>query len=83
MTGRQQGQAVAQQGLVGATITEDDDVTFPPTNAVWVGGTGDLHAESPNGQEITITAIPDGTWLWISIVRVFEDSTATNLVGFR
>ena len=82
MSGRQQGAAVAQQGLVGAPITEDDDVVFPATNAVWIGSTGNLHAESPNGVEITISNIPDGCWLWISIVRVFEDSTVGDIVGF-
>lgn len=82
MTGRQQGAAVAQQGLIGAAITEDDDIVFPATNAIWIGGTGNLHAEGPNGSEITINNIPDGTWLWISIVRVFEDSTVSGIVGF-
>ena len=66
-------------------ITPSDVTVFPvPTRGVWVGGTGTLIVLM-NGDVwpsfVTFTAIPAGTMLGISIVKVLPGSTATAILG--
>ncbi len=65
-----------------APITPDDDNDLTDiAQQIYVGGAGALHVMTANGQEVTFPAIAAGTLLPIQIVRVYEDSVASNLIA--
>jgi len=49
---------------------------------LYVGGAGDVVMTTTKGNDVTFTAVPAGTIIPISFIRVKTASTATNLVGF-
>jgi len=68
----------------GFAITPNDSADLgTPTQAIWVGGTGDLTVLLENDTvAVQFVNIPDGTLLQIRAVRVYDTGTdATNLVG--
>jgi hypothetical protein len=67
-----------------AAVTPDDnnDLSFV-TRAVYVGGAGDVAIITPDGDSVTLKAVPVGTMLSIRVARVKSTGTsATNLVAF-
>lgn len=67
-----------------AAITPDDDNDLPGgvTRAIYVGGAGDLVADSENGDaSITFSDLVAGTIYPLRVRRVRESSTATGLVA--
>ena len=64
-------------------ITTSDTVDLPSvTQAVWVGGAGNVVAVMQNGQTGTFTGVTAGTVLPIAAKRINATSTtATNLVA--
>jgi hypothetical protein len=64
-------------------ITPNDDADLP-TRAftVYVGGAGDLHYLGDDGEEDTVTLSAGQIWPVI-VKRVYEDSTATLIKGFK
>lgn len=66
-------------------ITTSDTVDLPwVTQAVWVGGAGNVVAVMPNGQTGTFTGVPAGNTLPIMARRINATlTTATNLVALR
>lgn len=70
----------------GAAITPSDSTNLPvPTRAIYVGGAGAISAVMRSGgNSVTFAAVPVGTVLEISVVRVnATGTTATNLVALR
>lgn len=64
-------------------ITPDDDNNLPnKAYTVYAGGAGDLHYLGDDGEEDTVTLTAGQIWP-VVIVRVYEDSTATDLKGFK
>lgn len=53
----------------------------PPTNAVYVGGAGNLVVTMADGSALTFTAVPAGTMLNIAITAVANTSTATSILA--
>lgn len=53
----------------------------PPTNAVYVGGAGNLVVTMADGSALTFDAVAAGTTLNIAITAVANTSTATNIVA--
>lgn len=66
-------------------ITTSDTVDLPwVTQAVWVGGAGNVVAVMQNGTTGTFTAVPAGNTLPIMARRINATlTTATNLVALR
>lgn len=65
----------AQAKTDGAAISFDQ-----PTRAVWVGGTGTLECTFVDSSTATLSGIPDGTLLPISVSAI-TGGTATDVVG--
>jgi hypothetical protein len=64
-------------------ITPDDDNDIDgKAFTVYAGGAGTLHYTGDDDEEHTVTLSAGQTWP-VVIKRVFEDSSATLLVGFR
>jgi hypothetical protein len=70
------------EGLGKAVAVTKSDVTdLGRTRAVWVGGVGDLVVTMADGVDVTFTAVPAGSWLWIQVQKVKAATTATNIVA--
>lgn len=67
-----------------AVTTSDTSVYTTPTRKVWVGGAGNLAVlMNGDGSPVTLMAVPAGTMLELSVVKVMAtNTTATNIVGF-
>ena len=65
-------------------VVKSDSTVFPtPTRSLWIGGTGDVVVTMNGGQgPITLTAVPAGVMLEISVSQVRAATTATNIVAF-
>lgn len=65
-----------------STAVTPDDATALASRAVWVGGGGNLSVRLSGAPTTTVvfTAVPDGTLLPLSVVRVMAATTATNIV---
>lgn len=63
-----------------AAVTPSDSTALT-SRAVWVGGTGDLavRLSGATGTTVVFTAVPAGTLLPMSVVRVMAATTATNI----
>lgn len=65
----------------GAAVVPSD-VTVLDFKALWVGGGGALVVEM-NGVNVTLAAVPAGSWLPIRVQKVLSTGTgATAIVGF-
>lgn len=64
-----------------ASAVTPSDSTVLTSRAVWVGGAGDLSVRlsGATGTTVVFTAVPAGTLLPISVVRVMAATTATNI----
>jgi hypothetical protein len=49
---------------------------------LYVGGSGDVVMTTAKGNDVTFTAVPAGTIIPITFIRIKTTSTATNMVGF-
>lgn len=63
-----------------AAVTPSDSTALT-SRAVWVGGAGDLSVRlsGATGTTVVFTAVPAGSLLPISVVRVMAATTATNI----
>lgn len=63
-----------------AAVTPSDSTALT-SRAVWVGGAGDLSVRLSGATSTTVvfTAVPAGTLLPLSVVRVMAATTATNI----
>lgn len=68
-----------------AAITTSDTVDLPwLTQAVWVGGAGNVVAQMQDGSNGTFTGVTAGAVLPIAVRRILATgTTATNLVALR
>lgn len=66
-----------------AAITKSDDDELPRvTNALYVGGAGNLSVVMADGGDpVTLMAVPVGAVLPIRVRQVLNATTATNLVA--
>lgn len=66
----------------GASITPHDSTNFPRCDAIWVGdGNTNLTVVLESGDVVTFLAVPDGTLLPVSAVRVNDtDTDAAGLI---
>jgi hypothetical protein len=65
----------------GAAVTPSDtnDLAFT-TRVIWVGATGTLTVILSGGDTVEFTAVPAGTWLWISATRVKSSGTSASSI---
>lgn len=59
--------------------SDDDDLPQRP-QALWIGSTGDLVVEMPSGT-VTFLAVPAGTKIELSAIKVLEATTAEDIVA--
>jgi hypothetical protein len=73
----------SQPATGGSAVTPSDTVSLSGTSrAIYVGGAGNISALMSNGQTVTFTAVPIGTYLTICVQRInATGTTATNLVA--
>lgn len=73
---------VAKQipATTAAAVTPSDSTALT-SRAVWVGGAGDLSVRLSGATSTTVvfTAVPAGTLLPLSVVRIMAATTATNI----
>ena len=72
------------ESAVGAIAKTDSavlDLSNHPCRAVWVGGTGTLVCTFVDGTVATLSGIPAGTLLPLSLSSIAASSTATNVVA--
>jgi hypothetical protein len=65
-------------------ITPSDTVNLPTlTDALWVGGAGDIAAVMQNGSmPVVLAGVPAGSWLPLAVTRInATGTTATGLVA--
>lgn len=65
----------------GAVAVTPSDSTLINCVALYVGGTGNVVIDTVANTNVTFTAVPAGTTLWIKALRVKAASTATNIVA--
>ena len=68
---------------IGGAITPSDTVGNI-WSYIYVGTGGDIALATENGDAITLTAVPQGSWVWVrtSLVKA-TGTSASNLVGFK
>lgn len=64
-------------------LTPSDTVDLPAlTQALWVGGAGDVAAVAQNNRVTVLPAVPAGSWLPLAVKRVnATGTTATGIVA--
>ncbi len=83
----QNGIPVANWGtatrLVSITKSDSTDLTASKIRALWIGGAGDVAVIAFNDSAaVTISSVPAGTILPISVVKVMStNTTASSMVG--
>lgn len=67
----------------GAAVTASDSTVLSPTRAIWVGGAGNLAVQFADmSSAITLTGVPAGTLLPISVTKVMNtNTTATSITA--
>lgn len=73
---------VADTAVHGFAITPSDTTVFAnPTRSIWVGGPGALTVVmTGDTAPVTLSAVPAGTQLKISVVKVMATNTAATLI---
>lgn len=63
-------------------VTTDDDVDLAaPARGIYIGGAGNLKVTMQNGDVVTFVGLLAGVVYPIRCVRIWEASTATNIVA--
>lgn len=67
----------------GVAVTPSDATILEGTRALWVGGLGDLAVRFANADKttVTLTGVPAGTLLPVSVVQVMAATTATSITA--
>ena len=66
----------------GVTVTPDDDTIFSrETSGLYEGTTGDIEVVFYDGSTATLANVPAGIILDISVVKVTENTTASDIVA--
>lgn len=64
-----------------AQAVTPSDTTVLNCAGLYIGGTGNVVVETQQGNTVTFTGYPAGTWLWLQIYKVKAATTATNIVA--
>lgn len=62
-------------------ITAADSDLAQPARGLYVGGAGNLVITTTGGSVVTLSNVPAGVFVPISVKRVAAATTATNIVG--
>jgi hypothetical protein len=49
---------------------------------LYVGGAGDIVVVTEGGDEVTLSSVPVGSFIWVRTSKIKAATTATNIVGF-
>jgi len=64
-----------------AAVTPSDSADLAyTTKGLWVGGVGNVKVTMAGGDAVTFTAVPAGTFLPISVSRVWSTGTTATLM---
>lgn len=73
---------LASPAFNAAAVTPDDNNDLSTVaRALYIGGTGDVHLVTVNGQTAVFVAVPTGSVLPVMTARVLTATTATNIVA--
>ena len=61
-------------------VTTSDATIIPTTDALYVGGAGNIAVTMKNGDTVTFTGVPVGTTLPIAVTQVKATSTTATLI---
>jgi hypothetical protein len=61
-------------------VTTSDSALIPVTDALYVGGAGNIVVTTQNGDSVTFTGVPVGTVLPIAVSQVKATSTTATLI---
>lgn len=69
----------------GSAVTPDDTTLLAPTRGLYIGGAGNITVDMADGSlGVVFTALPVGTLLPISVIRVkATGTTATAIVAMN
>ena len=63
-------------------IIPDDSEEFQPTRGIYIGGSGNLKVLLANSESpVTFSNVVQGSILPIMVIKVYTDTTATNLIA--
>ena len=75
-------QTAAEPFKIADAVTKSDATVFTHfTDALYVGGAGDLSVRMRNGQTAVFTAVPAGSTLLLSVDKVLAATTATAILA--
>lgn len=62
-------------------VVTDDAGAFPVTQALYIGGAGNLRVLTANGEDVTFNGVLAGTIYPLAVTRIWAtNTTATNIV---
>ena len=64
-----------------ARAVTPSDSTVLNCVGLYVGGTGNVVVDTEDNTNVTFSAVPTGSVLWLKCVRVKATTTATNIVA--
>ena len=62
-------------------VTKSDVTVIPHTDAIYIGGDGDLVVTMDDGNEATFVGMVAGTGLELRVTQVKDATTATNILA--
>lgn len=78
-TGYVRGADGPHEHAAAVTPSNSADLAFR-TTALWIGGAGDLSFITMNGETVTLSAVPAGTYLRVRADRVRSTGTTATLI---
>lgn len=64
-----------------AQAVTPSDTTVLNCAGLYIGSTGNVVVETQQGNTVTFTGYPSGSWLWLQIAKVKAATTASNIVA--
>lgn len=61
-------------------VTTSDSTNIPTTDALFIGGAGNVAVTTVNGDVVTFTAVPVGTILPVAASRVMATNTTATFI---
>lgn len=79
---RRSGSFVASADDAVAVIPNDSTDLATATRGIYVGGAGDLAVRMLSGNNVTLSGVPGGSLLPLSVIRILATgTTASGIVG--
>jgi hypothetical protein len=67
------------QGVGGVALTKSDSASQGTFRGIYVGGAGDVTLKGLDGNNVTFSAVPVGTVLWVGFTHLMSTGTGATL----